>query len=133
MKDMGIIEVKSLTKKFKDRIVLDNVNLDIPEGKIIGIIFFLLSSHTASIGKKTNNMSIANKFSLAEESNNAWFFFSGLEKRRPFASNKALVYTLALNKIFFFFLTMIDIIITLFALLACQHADARFVILFLYK
>ncbi|HLC72259.1 MAG TPA: ABC transporter ATP-binding protein [Candidatus Nanoarchaeia archaeon] len=35
---MGIIEVKSLTKKFKDRIVLDNVNLDIPEGKIIGII-----------------------------------------------------------------------------------------------
>ena len=38
MKDMGIIEVKSLTKKFKDRIVLDNVNLDIPEGKIIGII-----------------------------------------------------------------------------------------------
>ena len=35
---MGIIEVKNLTKRFKDHVILDNVNLDIPENKILGII-----------------------------------------------------------------------------------------------
>ncbi|MDP1695076.1 MAG: ABC transporter ATP-binding protein [Candidatus Woesearchaeota archaeon] len=35
---MGIIEVKNLTKRFKDHVILDNVNLDVPENKILGII-----------------------------------------------------------------------------------------------
>ncbi|MBI1972769.1 ABC transporter ATP-binding protein [Candidatus Woesearchaeota archaeon] len=35
---MGIIEVKNLTKRFKDHIVLDNIDLDVPENKILGII-----------------------------------------------------------------------------------------------
>jgi len=35
---MGIIEVKNLTKRFKDHVILDNVDLDVPENKILGII-----------------------------------------------------------------------------------------------
>ncbi len=35
---MGIIEVKGLTKRFKDHLILDAVNLDVPENKIVGII-----------------------------------------------------------------------------------------------
>ncbi len=35
---MGIIEVKNLTKRFKNNIILDAVSLDVPENKILGII-----------------------------------------------------------------------------------------------
>lgn len=35
---MGIFELKGVTKRFKDNIVLENLNLDIPQGSIFGIL-----------------------------------------------------------------------------------------------
>ena len=35
---MGIFELKGVTKRFKDNLVLENLNLDIPQGSIFGIL-----------------------------------------------------------------------------------------------
>lgn len=35
---MSIIEVKGVTKKFSEKVALDNVSLEIPEGKIFGLL-----------------------------------------------------------------------------------------------
>ena len=34
---MGIFELKGVTKRFKDNLVLDNINLAIPEGSVFGL------------------------------------------------------------------------------------------------
>ena len=35
---MSFIEVKNVTKKFDNTIVLDNINLEIEEGEVLGIL-----------------------------------------------------------------------------------------------
>ncbi len=35
---MGIFELKGVTKRFKDNLVLDNIELDIPEGSVFGLL-----------------------------------------------------------------------------------------------
>ena len=35
---MGIFELKGVTKRFKDNLVLDNIDLDIPEGSVFGLL-----------------------------------------------------------------------------------------------
>lgn len=35
---MGIIKCENVCKSFGEKIALDNVNLDIPEGKIFGLL-----------------------------------------------------------------------------------------------
>ena len=35
---MGLIEVKNITKRFDDKIVLDNISLSVDEGDIFGLI-----------------------------------------------------------------------------------------------
>ena len=35
---MNIIKVENITKRFKDKLVLDNISFDIEEGEIFGLI-----------------------------------------------------------------------------------------------
>lgn len=35
---MSVVEMKNVSKKFKNRVIFENVNITIEEGKIIGVV-----------------------------------------------------------------------------------------------
>ena len=51
---MAIIEVKNVTKNFGPKVALDNVSLDIPEGKIFGLLAETGDRRELSVGIRLN-------------------------------------------------------------------------------
>ena len=65
---MNAIEIKKLTKKFKDKVAVDNINLEVKEGEL----FALLGTNGAG---KTTTIKISQRTFLRESSSWRFLFF----------------------------------------------------------